>query len=436
MAKTRAKKAATGPSESKLSSSNDTEQEQILQTYSKRQILILPSKATPEAKVVTLPHPRHSRLSRYLVCPEAGLFEFTRVIAPKGNPRSWFLEADGKVDAAQSNPEASDFEAQVVAGAELHIATPIDPLFLLLPALSQSQNIKGSDETKRMFLTSDDYFDKMPAEHSHLNHILSWPKIRALLDSRMSVICDTLEVGDESMFRLNEIKLFQVILRKAQNLCRVGLPPSLEEKFVVKALDAPILIQKRNVPQATPPEIITDAEEVVRTNEDDSQSSTAISGGSTPLCSTTSTAATSFVEVPSAEERIERAMVADDQIIRLQRLKVAFNFICSSYLVPAVADQLIATLKKEKVSSIDFSALDAYHEKLVKLRAEALIAHSMVDYSSKRGRDEEDDFAQQEKRRKLEEEKKRKASESRGVRDLKKVNTAGMMKLSHFFKKK
>ena len=43
--------------------------------------------------------------------------------------------------------------------------------------------------------------------------------------------------------------------------------------------------------------------------------------------------------------------------------------------------------------------------------------------------------ARAEKKRKEEEEKMKKAGESRGVRELKKVNTSGMKKLSAFFGK-
>ncbi|KAJ4160514.1 hypothetical protein NW754_003633 [Fusarium falciforme] len=58
-----------------------------------------------------------------------------------------------------------------------------------------------------------------------------------------------------------------------------------------------------------------------------------------------------------------------------------------------------------------------------------------MDYSRKRDRDEEEDEARV-KKRKAEEEKKKKSMESRGVRELKKVNTKGMKKMSDFFKKK
>ena len=50
--------------------------------------------------------------------------------------------------------------------------------------------------------------------------------------------------------------------------------------------------------------------------------------------------------------------------------------------------------------------------------------------------DDEAVEARAEKKRKREEEEKRKKSESRALKDLKKVNTKGMKKLSSFFTKK
>ena len=50
--------------------------------------------------------------------------------------------------------------------------------------------------------------------------------------------------------------------------------------------------------------------------------------------------------------------------------------------------------------------------------------------------DDEDESRAEKKRKKDEEEKRKKAGESRGVKNLKKVNTAGMKKMSDFFKKK
>ena len=74
---------------------------------------------------------------------------------------------------------------------------------------------------------------------------------------------------------------------------------------------------------------------------------------------------------------------------------------------------------------------------MARLRQEAQAARSAGgDYSSrKRGADGDEERAEI-KRRKEEEEKRKKAGLSRGVRDLQKVNTAGMKKMSDFFRKK
>jgi hypothetical protein len=308
-------------------------------------------------------------------------------------------------------------------GQDLYLATLIDPLFLVLPALTETQS-KGSEE-KRLFLSSDDHFDKLPQDSSHLSEILRCDKTRKLIESRMAVVCDTVEAGDESMFRINKNKLANAILEKAKRMREGGLAPSMEEKFVKKALEAPILVQKRQKTETTTakPESQTPTAEST-----DSQSTvaTAESEASQP-----STAVTSFTE-ETVTESIVSAIEASTDILELQRLRIAFSFICSSYVAATLTAQLETVLKKEAM--VDFTPLDDYLAKLAQLRAEAMAAHS-IDYSRKRGLDEDEDEALV-KKRKMEEEKKKKSLESRGVRDLKKVNTKGMKKMSDFFKKK
>ena len=331
-------------------------------------------------------------------------------------------------------------QADISMGAELFVATTIDPLFLVLPALADLKASKGSDEQKRLFLTSDDHFDKLPEEASHLNDILRCAKTRKRLEARMSVICDTVEAGDESMFRLNEKKLLAAILAKAKKMSEGGLPLSLEDKFVKKALEGPILIQKREMIASEGIPALSTSESQVSTPQPeskDSQSSAASTNSAPSLESQASTAATSFSEEVAVPENIVRAIEATPDIVKLQQLRVAFDFICSTYVASAITTQLTALLNKKETASIDFSPLDDYLSKLSTLRAEAMAARSMGDYSRKRDRDdEEEDEARAEKKRKAEEEKKKKSTESRGVRDLKKVNTKGMKKMSDFFKKK
>lgn len=386
-------------------------------------VLILPNKATPEARVVSLKNPRYSKPTRYLVCPETGAYEFTRVAAPKTTPRSWLIETtDTNNTTTKEDDVRGSFDAQVTKGADLFIATPVDPLFLALPAL-QAQ---FSSTSKRMFLSSDDHFDTLSEETPHLRETLRWPTWREALESRLAAICDTAEAGDEVMFRFSEDKLLDQLLAKAKKMSEAGLPKSMEDKFVTKALEAPVLgIKKSNPPQTNES---TSSETKTDSSPETSESQSSVSTTAT-AASEASTAATLVTD------GAESAMHASEEVTRLQRLRIAVNFICSSYLPPSLAAVLKKMLADGK-GSVDFTALDDYGAQLTKLRQEAALSRSASDYSRKRALDEDDDDKREKKRKKEEEEKRKKAGESRGVKELKKVNVSGMKKMSDFFKPK
>ncbi|KAL6872988.1 ribonuclease H2, subunit B [Trichoderma novae-zelandiae] len=405
MARTRSTKPSTAaPAADADSSKSKPAITLVPHTGEPPKVFILPSKATPEARIVTLPNPRTSQPSRYLVCPDTGIYEFKRIAAPKSEPRSWLIEATPASNEAKTGHHASP-GSQVTMGSELFVATALDPLFLVLPALADVKASKGSEKPKRLFLSSDDHLDKLPQESSHLSEILRWDTTRRLIESRMSAVCDTVDAGEEPMFRLNEDKLLEVFYQKAKRMSESGFPTSMEEKFVHKVLEAPLMHRVSTISSAE-----TDAS----------------------LVSQTSTAATSVAE--QADENIVSALQASPEIVTLQKLKTAFEFICASYVAPALADTLRQSFS-DKGGPVDFSPLTGYIASLEKMRSETLAVRTQ-DYSRKRNLDEEEDEVRMEKKRKMEEEKKKKASESRGIRELKKVNTSGMKKLSHFFQKK
>lgn len=425
MPRTRSSKAVAADFKDETKPTSSASKYQIdTRSSSPPKLFILPTKASKDARIVTLPNPRNAKPSRYLVCPTTGIYEFTKIAAPKTTPRSWLIQTEEK--------DGETAQGQITADADLFVATAIDAIFIVLPALADMKAKKSSEEQKRLFLTSDDHFDKLSEESSHLSEILRWEKTRALIEARMSAICDTLEAGDETMFRLNDNKLVGVLLDKARKMSEGGLPASMEDKFVTKALEAPMVLQNLETTTVTIQTVNKekyDAGEATPASE--SVESESISVTAESAVSQPSTAATSFVEETS---EVMSAMQASAEIVNLQRLKVAFNFICSSYITPLQADQLQASLPKDE--NTDFTPLDGYLSKLTKLRAEAATSRSMGDYSRKHARDEEAEEAREEKKRRLEEEKKKKASQSRGVRQLNKVNTTGMKKLSAFFTKK
>lgn len=437
MAKTRSK---GGPSTASTNSTSavSTASKYSLSTESENppKLFILPKKAKPESRVVSLLNPRYSRPTRYLVCPETGTYEFVKISAPKTTPRSWLIEGasttSDQTDDAQTPTPDKTFEAHVTKGADLYVATPIDPMFLILPALASQLS-----SAKRLFLSSDDHFDSVADEAPHMSEILRCSHTRKLLETRMGAVCDTVEAGDEHMYRVSEEKVLSQVLSKAKAMSDKGLPASMEEKFVKKALEAPISSVKRENPTLETAGVAESGPATPLTESAESQSSVSTVDSSTSQVSDASTAATSVADESEALNTgdVTLAMQASQEIVKLQRLRVAFNFICSNY-VPAKLTELLKKLLAEGKGSVDFKPLDQYVEKLTKLRQEATLARSASDYSRKRTRDEEDEDRAEKRRKKEEEDKRKKANESRGVKELKKVNTSGMMKLSAFFKKK
>lgn len=390
---TRSKGAAT-----KAAPSTQTVSKHVLPAESTElpKLFILPKQATADARIVTLPHPRYAaRPTRYLVCPETGVYEFTRIASPE--PRSWMVEADSnsKSSSDSDSSTSTPFATLVTKSADLYVASPMDPLFLVLPALAQPSSASASAPPKRMFLTADDHLDALPQQDSHLADLLRrHPRVRRLLTARMAVVCDSVDAGDESMYRLSEERLLQELLAKARRMA-AHLPRSMEEALVVRALEGPV-----------------------------------------PIVSTTATGAAADGSAPSGEP--PAPMKPSDDVAALQRLRVALDYICASYVPSA----LTAAVKERLAADSPFGPLEAYMAELTRERETVARARSSaLDYTRKRGLEdgedvEEDADARAEKRRRQEEEeRRRKASQSRGVRELKKVNVKGMKKLSEFFKK-
>ncbi|RYO74256.1 hypothetical protein DL766_002223 [Monosporascus sp. MC13-8B] len=449
MARTTRSKASAGGGATPAASSISTASSQsryVLpsESMNPHKVFILPKKATEEARIVSLLNPRYAKPTRYLVCPETGIYEFTRIAAPKTTPRSWLIEcsATGAL-AGKTDEDRAELGTYITKGADLFVATPIDPLFLILPALAAA-----SKSEKRFFLSSDDHFDSILQDSPHLAEVLRWGNVRRLLESRMAAACETSQGGDELMFRFSEEKLLNELVSKAKNMADQPLPKSMEEKFVTKVLEAPMLGMKReatlSISQNQSESVLAPESEATPSTVEssESQSSAASLTSATSDPSEASTAAASVTEestttAVTTTEVVAATPQASEEITKLQRLRTAFQFICSSYVMPALAAELKTMLEEKKSTLADFAPLDNYLTQIAKMRQDALAARSMGDYSRKRAVDDEEAAERAEKKRKKEEEDKRKkAGQSRGVRDLQKVNTRGMKKMSDFFKKK
>lgn len=405
-------------------------------------VVMLPEDLENEARVVSLTNPRYSSKSRYIVSPTRGIYEFTKIATPRTKPRSWLLSPSDKIQS-DNDPEPKD-EAKpsgyISKAADLFIATPIDPLYFLLPAVAPP--VRTAEPPKRLFLSSDDYFEKLKGESPHLSGFLGLDGFRTILERRLAAVCETAQAGDDTMYRLSEERLLQELLIKAKGMVQKGLPASMEEKLIRKALEVPMLSIKR---EESSMHELSNEEEVISSDSaetPETQSTISTTDSTTKSFSEASTAATSFSEEPPAPVLKSESMLppinAPEGVPELLRLRTALHFICSIYVAPHISEGLKKSLASS-TSPIDFRPLDTHLAHLTKLRQEALSARSLGDYSRKRAIEEDDETLEiraEKKRKKEEDDKRKKAGVSVGLKKLQKVNTSGMKKMSDFFKKK
>ncbi|KAF2633787.1 hypothetical protein BU25DRAFT_12838 [Macroventuria anomochaeta] len=393
-------------------------------------LFILPKDTSSDARIVTLDNPAASTPSRYYFCPSKGFYEFSRIAAPKKACRSWLITSqevktseNEKSKELEEPGKQDDSEAGLGSGyttknADLFLATPVDLLFLILPALAP----KSAKEEKQHFLALDDYTDMLSASSQHWKTLLAQhPSLKLMLERKMRTLCDTVDAGVETMYRISHAKLLAILVKKAERMVQNSLPPSMEEKFVKSALDIPVMSIRR---------------------EDSTLSAVSESGTSTPAAdsqaSTTAEAesqATDITTPDKAEVPAKPSLQTPEGIPHLLRLRTALSYLTSSYLPPSLVST-ITTLLSTPTSPIDFTPLTAHLSTIAKLKSEAAALRSISDNISRKRQFEcnEDKIAErEEKKRKKEEEDRKKKSESLGVKKLRKVDTTGMKKMSAFF---
>ncbi|KAF2024179.1 hypothetical protein EK21DRAFT_94314 [Setomelanomma holmii] len=372
-------------------------------------LFVLPKDVSKDARIVTLDNPANDTPSRYYFCPNKRFYEFTRIAAPKKECRGWLITGENSKGAEQKEGDARIGSGYVNKSADLFVATPIDLLFLILPALAP----KSAKDTKQQFLAFDDYLDKLSASSRHWRALISqFPSIQAMIEKRMCAISDTVDAGDETMYRISNDKLLSVLLKKAERMVNTGLPPSLEDKFIKTALEIPIMNIKREDSSLSTP-----------STQNDSQTST----------STTTTSDSPDTTLTTPHEQSTKPLITPPTVPHLLRLRTALTYLSSSYL-PATLRPLITT----HLSSPTFTPLTTHLAAIATLKSEAAALRSISDNISRKRAIEEDDekiAEREEKKRKKEEEERKKKSESLGARRLKKVDTSGMRKMSSFFTK-
>lgn len=395
-------------------------------------LFVLPDDTHPDARILTLPNPAVSGSARYFFCPDKGIYEFTQIAAPKKTPRSWLLAPprtekeinNNNVDQDEANTQDTPpFTGYAIQDPDLFVATPLDPLFVLLPAL-----IPNPHETTQLFQSIHDHLDTLAENSNHLRHVIRCESLRRLFEQRANAVCDSVDLGDEKMYRLSTHKLLAELLSKAENMARNGLPASMEAHFVRDALAVPVMTVQRedssisltaSEEQNEKPSTPLDGESQSAPEPQDSILSTQT--GSTTISITTD----------------QTPLSNDDGMAGLLRLRTALNVILSSY-IPQTLRTLLHSALSSPESPVDFGPLDAHLDKIALQKREQQALRSLSDNISRKRpgiNDEEAEEARAEKKRKKDEEDAKKKNISRGVKQLAKVDTSGMKKLSAFFSK-
>ncbi|EGP90514.1 uncharacterized protein MYCGRDRAFT_90773 [Zymoseptoria tritici IPO323] len=235
-------------------------------------LCVLPKDASPEAKFVSLRNPASKEgTSRYFVCPKKGFFELVKVGGSKQEAcRSWIVasrgveeeeeeatsqEQDTRVDSQQQSQvsqqdkeqdESTESDGYILSSPSLLLATPLDPLFLLLPQLTASSQ---SNPSAKEYLAPSDYISLLTTSSPHLTSLISAsPHLTRILEVRIEAVSDVMDMGDgDKMYAFSRDKLAGVLVEKARRMVggEGGLPRSLEARFVKGVLDVPVLGERR-----------------------------------------------------------------------------------------------------------------------------------------------------------------------------------------------
>jgi len=428
-----------------------------------------------------------------------------------GRKGSWLLAppscqdpdaAASQADASRGNDgdvadgAESDDEALLLEKPELLVATPIDPLFLILPALAADMQTKTGGESrgesgKFISLPASEYLDRLSEQSPHFAQVLldsrtaaqsrsgqQQQSLDSLFESRIRSVCNMISIGgdeeDESaemLYRLSIPELLLALVAKARRVMEgdgtgAVWPRSMEAKFITEALAVPLRSVKREESSVS---LAQEAEEQAGATSDggvgsegqqelsanpastetsslqDSQAtsvpllSTSASTASTTLTSQSS--ATSTTTSPSFGLQTESNSTTtvsgpSQQITHLLRLRTVLNYLLQSY-VPAHLHIRLQDLMASPESPIDLTPLTTHLAHLASLRAEAQIMRSLSEnITRKRPFDDAEGEAGEkaEARKKFKEaEEAAKKNRSRGVKALQKVDRSGMTSLKSFF---
>ncbi|XP_071700903.1 uncharacterized protein [Rutidosis leptorrhynchoides] len=137
-------------------------------------------------RLLQLRHPKTGDSTCYLLTND-GLQEFNWCKQSYG---SWFM---------------GDF---ICEDGSLYAATPVDPVFILLPMFDEARMKKGDDSGKFRKLDEIIYRQDYPG----------YRELTTIAEKSMEVVCDCKEIGSSKFFRLNDSKVLAWLYCKVQQV--------------------------------------------------------------------------------------------------------------------------------------------------------------------------------------------------------------------------
>ncbi|KZV24783.1 hypothetical protein F511_34212 [Dorcoceras hygrometricum] len=153
--------------------------------------------------------------TRVLIAPDTCTIEnhVTDLLSlrhPKTGDATCYLYSDGVLQELHwfKQSYGSWFLGDYVSeDGRLYIATPVDPVFILLPIFEEARMKKGDDPGKFRQLDEIIYIPGYPGYQS----------LSSMADKTMQVVCDVKEVGSTKFFRLNDLKVQTWLCHKVNN---------------------------------------------------------------------------------------------------------------------------------------------------------------------------------------------------------------------------
>uniref|UniRef100_A0A2C9WHL0 Ribonuclease H2 subunit B n=1 Tax=Manihot esculenta TaxID=3983 RepID=A0A2C9WHL0_MANES len=166
--------------------------------------------------------------TRLLIAPSAienGVGHFLSLQHPKSGKATCYLLINGVLQELHwfKQSYTSWFLGDYVCeDGRLYSATPVDPVFILLPIFEQARMKKGDDPGKFRQLDEIIFVDGYPGYH----------RLMSIAENCMQVVCEIKEIGSSKFFRLDDSKVLSWLSCKVCQLKQAL--PSLDKNYAAQ----------------------------------------------------------------------------------------------------------------------------------------------------------------------------------------------------------